>query len=177
MRVKHDRKVAVPFGTSDFKALDLCLKNVAFCFTLTSLGLSQCEPLLCPTKIALQREKSDKWVTYTFNDASAETTCELRSSTFCSIKVFLDGLSLKAHEGVCRHHLRIPSSKLAVFLRDRFLSFRNPDSARKSTKHGRQGNSQCSQLSLRLPQSPDLCLETYNLLVLGVDDFLRCKQF
>ena len=149
MRVKHDQKVVVPFGTSDFKALDLCLKNVAFLFTLTSLGLSQCEPLFCSTKMALQRQNGGKWVTYTFNDASAETTCEFRSSTFCSIKIFLDRLSLKAHKRVCRHHLRIPSSELAVFLRDRFLSFRNPDSVCKSTKHGRRRrNSQCSQLSL-----------------------------
>ena len=128
VNVKHHQKVAVPFGTSDFKALDLRLKNVAFFFTLTSFGLSQCEPLLCSTKMVLQRQKGGKSVTYTFNDAAAETTCEVRSSTFCSFKVFLRRLSLKAHEGVCRHHLRIPSSKFAVFLHDRFLSFRNPGS-------------------------------------------------
>jgi hypothetical protein len=170
----YDQRVAVPFGTSDFKALDLCLQNGAFLCMLTSLGLSQCEPLFCSTTIALQRQKvvNGKWVTYTFNDASAETTCEFRSS----IKIFLDKLSSKAHERVCRHHLRIPSSELAVFLCNRFLSFRNPDSVCKSIKHGRRRNSQCSQLSLRLAESLDLCLETYNLLVLGVDNFLRCKQ-
>ena len=134
-RVKHDLEVAVPFGTSDFEALDLCLKNVTFLFTPMSLGLSQCEPLFCSTNTALKIQKGGKRMTYTFNDASAETTCEFRSSTFCSIKVFLDRLLLNAHEGVCHHHLRIPSSELAVFLRDRFLSFRNPDSVRKSTKH------------------------------------------
>ena len=170
MTAKHDQKVALPFGTSDFEALGLCLKNVASSFTLTSLGLSQCQPLFRSTKKALQMQKGGRWMTYTFNDASAETTCEVRSSTVCSIKLFQNRLSLKAYERVCRHNLRISVSELAVFLRDGFLA------SVKSTKHGRRGNSQCSQLILRLAENLDLCLETYNLLILDVDNFLRCKQ-
>ena len=65
MRVKHDHKVAVPFSPSDFEALNLRLENVAFLFTLTSLGLRQCKPIFCATKKGItnaeRREMGYKW--------------------------------------------------------------------------------------------------------------------